>query len=220
MTNVQVPQECSAGSGAGVTTLGNAGYGINGQERLYVGQFPRSVPRGVGEPVYMNTITEMTGLPQKSEARRQEPGKIAAEHPFLKGLSPHVIRILSDCAMLVRFEPGELIFREGDPANRFYLIHRGKVMLESHMDNGTRIPVQVVQTGEVLGWSWLFPPHYWHFDARAIEPTEAIFFHGTPLREECEGDHEVGYVLIKRMAEILVRRLQATRRHMQELYPR
>ena len=77
--------------------------------------------------------------------------------------------------MLKKIEPGELIFREGDPANSFYLIQQGKVVLESQAGGG-RIPVQTVETGEVLGWSWLFPPYYWHFDACAVESTEAIFF--------------------------------------------
>jgi CRP/FNR family cyclic AMP-dependent transcriptional regulator len=144
----------------------------------------------------------------------KDVAEIIAEHPFLKGLSSHQFRILSDCAMFMKFEPGEIIFREGDPANRFYLIQKGKVMLESNASGGGRIPVQTVEAGEVLGWSWLFPPYYWHFDARAVEPTEALFFYGTPLREECENDHDLGYELVKRMAEVMMKRLQATRRQL------
>jgi CRP-like cAMP-binding protein len=142
---------------------------------------------------------------------------LLAEHPFLKGLSPHQIRLLTDCAMVVNFKPGELVFREGDPANRFYLIHRGKVALESQVRDRGIAPIQEVGPGEVVGWSWLFPPYYWHFDARAVEPTEALFFYGTPLREQCESDHDLGYELIKRMSEVMVKRLQATRRQFQNL---
>lgn len=138
-------------------------------------------------------------------------------HPFLKGLTPHQIRLLTDCAMVMHFRPGELIFREGDPANRFYLIQKGKIALESPAGESGSIFIQTVGAGEVLGWSWLFPPYYWHFDARAIEPTQAIFFYGTPLREECETDHDLGFELLKRMAEVMVKRLQATRRQLLEL---
>jgi CRP/FNR family cyclic AMP-dependent transcriptional regulator len=139
------------------------------------------------------------------------------KHPFLEGLSPHQLRLLSDCAMVVRFQPGELIFREGDPANRFYLITKGKIALESYVqDRGTTL-IQTVGVGDVLGWSWLFPPYYWHFDARALEPVEAIFFYGTPLRDECESDHDLGYELVKRMAEVMMKRLQATRRQLLQL---
>jgi CRP-like cAMP-binding protein len=56
----------------------------------------------------------------------------------------------------------------------------------------------------------------WHFDALALEPTETIFLYGTPLREECETDHELGYELFKRMARVMMQRLQATRRRLAE----
>ena len=141
---------------------------------------------------------------------------IISGHPFLQGLNPHQMRILKDCALFTQFKASELIFREGDPANRFYLIISGRVALESHVRDSGTITIQTVEHGEVLGWSWLFPPYYWHFDARAVEPTEAVFFYGTPLREECESDHDLGYELVKRLSEVMIRRLQATRRRLVE----
>lgn len=143
---------------------------------------------------------------------------ILAGHPFLEGLSPYQIRLISDCAMLIQFAPGELIFREGDPANRFYLIHTGKVALESPGAGGVRKVIQILGPGEVLGWSWLFPPYFWHLDARALEPVGSVFFYGTPLREECESDHDLGYELMKRMAQSVIARLQATRRQLLNLH--
>lgn len=140
--------------------------------------------------------------------------KLLEEHPFLKGLDPHQRRLLADCAMVTRFQAGETIFRAGDPANRFYLILSGNVAIEAYVrDQGIK-PIQVVGAGDVLGWSWLFPPYYWHFDARALEPTAAVFFYGTPLRTECEADHEFGYEMMRRMAETMLTRLQATRRQL------
>ncbi len=169
----------------------------------------------------MKTKTEIAPVPETGEAGKPEPAedleKIVAGHPFLKGLNPHQFRILSDCAVFTKFEPGELIFREGDPANRFYLIRQGRVVLESQTNGCGRTAIQTVEAGEVLGWSWLFPPYYWHFDARAVESTEAVFFYGTPLREECEQDHDLGYELVKRMAEVMMKRLQATRRQLLKL---
>jgi CRP/FNR family cyclic AMP-dependent transcriptional regulator len=141
---------------------------------------------------------------------------LVSQHPFLAGMSAHQLRILSDCAMQSHFEANELIFREGDPADRFYLINRGKVALESQTNRG-RTSIQSIGAGDVLGWSWLFPPYFWHFDARALEPTDAIFIYGTMLREECESDHDLGYELTRRMAEVMLQRLQATRRQLLEL---
>ena len=141
---------------------------------------------------------------------------IIASHPFLKDLDPHQRRLLADCAMEKTFETDELIFPEGDPANRFYLILEGKVVLESYVQERGRVEIQTIEAGDVLGWSWLMPPYYWQFDARAIEPTKAVFFYGTPLREEAENDHEFGYQLYKRIAAIMLKRLQATRRRLLE----
>jgi CRP-like cAMP-binding protein len=152
--------------------------------------------------------------PGETGIRPPNSEKLIASHPFLTGLSPHHLRLLSDCAMFTMFEPGQVIFREGDPANRFYLIRSGKIVLESHTKTLGSIPIQTVSDGEILGWSWLFAPYYWHFDARAVEKTEAIFYYGTPLRTECENDHDFGYEMYRRMAEVLVNRLQATRRQL------
>ena len=146
-------------------------------------------------------------------------GKMAAllaSHPFVRDFDPHQRRMLADCAMEKSFEAGEVIFREGDPANRFYLILNGKVVLESYVLDRGRVEIQTIGAGDVLGWSWLFPPYYWQFDARAIEPTKAIFFYATPLREEAENDHELGYELYKRFAEVMLKRLQAARRRLLE----
>ena len=137
-----------------------------------------------------------------------------SEHPFLKDLSAAHLKVLAESAMLKEFKEGELIFREGDIANRFYLIRTGKVALEFSEKDGEAVLIQNVGAGDVLGWSWLFPPFYWHFDARAVEPTNAIFFYGTRLREQCEEDKELGYELMKRMAKVMIDRLQATRKEL------
>ncbi len=137
-----------------------------------------------------------------------------AAQPFLKGLSPQQLETLASDAMEVTFAAGEVIFREGDPANRFYLIKSGSVALESDGKEFDTVPIQTIQAGDVLGWSWLFEPYYWHFTARALEPTRALFIYGTRLREQCESDHDLGYELMKRMAEVVIKRLQATRRQL------
>ncbi|MHA3771464.1 Crp/Fnr family transcriptional regulator [Verrucomicrobiota bacterium sgz303538] len=137
---------------------------------------------------------------------------IASPHPFLTGMCGEHLRVLAGFAMQTHFAAGTVIFREGDIANRFYLIQRGKVSLESRSNGSPPIPIQILGPGEVLGWSWLFPPYTWHFDAWAIENTDAIFFYGTRLREECETDKAFGYELMKRVSEIVIHRLQATRR--------
>ena len=139
-----------------------------------------------------------------------------AAHPFLIGMNRHQIKLLIDCALPTRFTAGQQIFQTGETANRFYLIENGSVALEAVSIGDSPVLIETVGAGDLLGWSWLFPPYHWHFDARALEPTTAIFFYGTVLREYCERDPALGYELFKRMSEVMIRRLQAARSKLSE----
>jgi CRP/FNR family cyclic AMP-dependent transcriptional regulator len=162
-----------------------------------------------------------TGAPPANGGPRDDshPGMVdlLARHPFTKGMPRRVVERLADFATEAGFAAGDTIFREGDPANRFYLIVEGRVAIESFMEERGMVPVHTLGAGDVLGWSWLFPPYYWHFDARAVEPTRAIFLYGTPLRELCEEDAQLGCELYKRIAATVVARLQATRERLLRL---
>jgi CRP/FNR family transcriptional regulator, cyclic AMP receptor protein len=145
----------------------------------------------------------------------QDPGAplhaLIEQQPFFKGLNSRQLETLSESALLMAFEPDQVLLQEGGPANRFYLILEGKVVFEMEADaNGATIPIQTLVAGDAVGWSWLFPPYALHFSARALEPTKTIFFYGTRLREQCELDHEFGYQLMKRIAEVATLCLQAT----------
>jgi CRP-like cAMP-binding protein len=137
-----------------------------------------------------------------------------ALHPFLAGMNRGQLTLLTDCAISVRFKSGDIILREGDRADRFFLIETGKVVLESGKDHGDSVVIETIGPGDLLGWSWMFPPYVWHFSARAVGPTEAIFFYGTILGQYCERDHSLGYELFKRMSPIMLKRLQAAREKM------
>ena len=150
----------------------------------------------------------------KTQTRITPMATRVALHPFLAGMNHTQLALLTDCAMVVHFNPGQLIFSEGELANRFYLIESGKVVLESSGKSGDPVVIDEVGAGDLLGWSWMFPPYVWHFTARAAERTEAIFFYGTILREYCERDHSLGYELFKRMSAVMIKRLQAAREKM------
>jgi CRP/FNR family transcriptional regulator, cyclic AMP receptor protein len=132
-----------------------------------------------------------------------------ALHPFLAGMNRTQLALLTDCAMAAHFKTGQTILREGEFANRCYLIETGKVVVESGGKFCEPMVIETIGAGDLLGWSWMFPPYIWHFTARAIEPTTAIFFFGTILREYCEKDHSLGYELLKRISAVMVKRLQA-----------
>ncbi len=135
-------------------------------------------------------------------------------HPFFVGMERTQLALLIECAIPVHFKKGQIIFHAGDIANRFYLLETGSVVLESPRKGGESMIVDTIGAGDLLGWSWMFPPYAWQFTARAVEETDAIFFYGTILREYCERDSSLGFELIKRMSVTMNRRLQAARNQM------
>ena len=134
-----------------------------------------------------------------------------ALHPFLAGMNKTQLTLLTDCAMAAHFRTGEIILHEGEPANRFYLIERGKVILEASDTLSKGVAIETLGPGDLLGWSCLFPPYLWHFAARAVEPVDAILFYGAIVREYCERRHSLGYELFKRMSAVMTKRLQGAR---------
>jgi CRP/FNR family cyclic AMP-dependent transcriptional regulator len=80
-----------------------------------------------------------------------------------------------------------------------YILQRGQVTIDT------------LAGGEVLGWSWLFPPYRWQFSARVVEPTQVIVMDGVYLRDKAEEDNIFGYELVKRVAQVIAERLQTRR---------
>jgi CRP-like cAMP-binding protein len=143
---------------------------------------------------------------------------VLAEHPFFAGMSPEHMTALVGCAANVKFEPGELLFREGDAAERFYVIRFGRVAVESHAPGRGHLTIETVDAGEVLGWSWLFPPYRCHFDARAQTLVRALALDGVCLRGKCEREPKIGYELMRRFAQVVISRLEATQLQLMDLY--
>src|SRR5438067_2298552 len=188
-------------------------------------QFPaqRFVNFDLIRPTYISIRPPPTKVLRLEESEasklREEPLSIRypdierrlAAHPFLKGMSRHHLELLALCAMPTEFDAGQIIFLEGDPANGFYLIETGTVVLEGKTSDGRSVIIDTVSAGEPLGWSWLFPPYLWHFDARATEACTAICLSGIMLRQHRDEDLTLSNELFKRTTEVIVRRLQAAR---------
>jgi CRP-like cAMP-binding protein len=143
---------------------------------------------------------------------------IIADHPFFADLDAQYTKILVGCASNVRFDAGVYIFKEGEEANEFFLIRRGRVALEIFAPQRKPAIIATLGEGEILGWSWLLPPYHWRFHARVVEPTRAIALDGKCLRAKCEENHDLGYELLKRFAKIIERRLEAARLQLMDVY--
>jgi CRP/FNR family transcriptional regulator, cyclic AMP receptor protein len=140
------------------------------------------------------------------------------EHPFLAGL-PHASE-LTGRARLVEFAQGARLFDEGGDADRFWLIQSGKVALDLHVPGRTQVVIETLGHGDVVGWSWLFPPYTWHFGAKAVLDTTAVEFDASAVRAICDADPVLGQALIRRFLGVMCDRLQAARIRLLDLYAR
>ena len=143
---------------------------------------------------------------------------ILKQHPFFEGLDAAQLNLIVGCASNTRFQPGAYLFRTGEEATQFFLIRQGRIAIEIYAPQRPPIVIQTLEEGDVLGWSWLIPPHRWRFDARAVGAARAIALDGKCLRTKGEADYNLGYELMKRVAQIMMERLQATRIRLLDIY--
>lgn len=134
--------------------------------------------------------------------------------PFLKSLSPAAQAVLLENATLASYRAGQIIFREGEPANRFFLIEEGHVAVEVTSPRHDNVTVQTLGPGDALGWSWLFEPFTWKFQARAVDSAQLLVFDAAHLLRISNENHEFGYELMKRLARVVIGDLQATRQRL------
>jgi CRP-like cAMP-binding protein len=108
-----------------------------------------------------------------------------AAHPFLHGMSGDHRAVLAQAASDVTFPAGHQFFEDGGYATRFWLVQSGHVTVDVHVPGQGRVPIDTVGMGELIGWSWLFPPFTWAFGAVAASPVEAFEFDARKVRAVC-----------------------------------
>jgi CRP/FNR family cyclic AMP-dependent transcriptional regulator len=144
--------------------------------------------------------------------------QLIAAAPVFAGLEESQLELIGGCGRNDRVDAAAYLLREGEPAERFFMIREGAVALEVAAPGRGAIVIETLHAGDVVGWSWLFSPYRWQLDARAVEACALVTFDGACLRGKCEADHELGYALMSRFAANLVDRLQATRLQLLDVY--
>jgi CRP/FNR family cyclic AMP-dependent transcriptional regulator len=143
---------------------------------------------------------------------------LVADHPFFKDFAPQYQALIAGCGKNVHFTAGQLLAKTGDGANEFFAIRHGRASIELHSSERGPLILQTVEAGEIVGWSWLFPPYQWKFDVRAVEDIRAISFDGQCLRRKCENDSAMAYEFMKRFAQVFMNRLESARLQLLDLY--
>lgn len=138
--------------------------------------------------------------------------------PIFADMVDEHIAAIAGCAKNMQFPAKEKIYAEGDPADRFLIIQKGHVAIDMETVHRGILTVHTVGPGEVLGWSWLFPPYEWHYNARAVEDTKAIALDAQCIRRKSDEDPALGYELMKRFSAVMLSRLEATRMQLMDIY--
>jgi CRP/FNR family cyclic AMP-dependent transcriptional regulator len=134
-----------------------------------------------------------------------------ADHPFLSSLPVETIRRLAVHAYPHDYPKGAVIFKEGDAADRFFLLRDGRIRLDMGVPERGQVEVETLDADCVLGWSWLFEPYEWQLTATAVAPCRLLIVDAAVLRSLMAAEPVLGYELMRRFAGVLFDRLQATR---------
>jgi CRP-like cAMP-binding protein len=144
--------------------------------------------------------------------------ELLADIDVFAGLGDEALDLIAGCALNRVFADGDRLLAENEQANTFFAIRHGTVALETYVPGRGAVTMETLHGGDVLGWSWLFPPYRTMFDARALGVVRAIAFDGACLRGKCDQDPQLGYMLMQRFAAVMVQRLQATRLQLLDVY--
>ncbi|MFB7497501.1 Crp/Fnr family transcriptional regulator [Streptomyces sp. NPDC056161] len=118
----------------------------------------------------------------------------------------------------VSFEAGTRLFEEGRRADRLWIVRTGTVALDLHVPGRRAAVVESLGPGELIGWSWHFPPYVWHMGAEAATPVRAYEFDARSVRAMCAEDAEFGRAVAVWVGRVIAQRLHAARIRLLDLY--
>lgn len=157
-------------------------------------------------------------MKKKRPTRKELVREAVTIHPFFAGLKPKHLDALAELAREVKFDTDGTILQEGKAATSFFLLLEGDVALDAHVPGADTALIHTLHAGDALGWSWMFKPYVWHFDARALNPARLLQFNAKKLRALCEEKPRLGMEIYQRISEVMMKRMQATRLQMLDWY--
>ena len=128
----------------------------------------------------------------------------------------YFLKFLCECSSIHGINKGQILFRQGENADKFYVVRTGCISIQMPAIMGPPLEVQTVDIDQVLGWSWLISPYQWNFQSKAEEDTELLQFDGAAILARCEQDPKFGFELIKKFAALMSAGLNAARQKMME----
>lgn len=137
---------------------------------------------------------------------------------FAEGLSHEHLACLCRAARLVKLSANRLLFREGDMEDEVFVISSGHVRLAMNVPGRGDVPFLTAGPGDFVGWSGLISDGRMTATATTVDETTLIALSGRRLQELCNWEKDLGYVLLRRVAQVLSQRLLSTRLQMLDLF--
>ena len=133
---------------------------------------------------------------------------------FFRGLDRKDLEKIAGLCRDETFQPGQVIFRQGDTGDRVYIIAEGQVTLERTVDLGTRrgnVVIGIIGKGRAFGcWSTLLGiSHSFLSSASCQKPTKAVLFNGTEIRALMLSNPALGFCILERLCFFIRDRLQS-----------
>jgi CRP/FNR family transcriptional regulator, cyclic AMP receptor protein len=132
-------------------------------------------------------------------------------HEFFSGFSDDILNFLCECSSTREIKKGQILFRQGENADKFYVVRNGCISIQMPAIMGPTLEIQTLGKDQVLGWSWLISPYQWNFQTKAEEDSELLQFDGTAILARCEQEPKFGFELLKKFAGLMSVRLNAAR---------
>jgi CRP/FNR family cyclic AMP-dependent transcriptional regulator len=107
----------------------------------------------------------------------------------------------------------QYVFRQGDSAEKFYMLSHGKVLLEQRISEKMTVSIESVRPGYSFGWSGMMtggiePYSRYTSDAISTESSELFILKGEDLNNLLDQDHHMGYLIGQRLTRVIARRLR------------
>lgn len=133
---------------------------------------------------------------------------------IFEGLSEEVLAKIATISHEQIYQPGEIIFTEGDIAQKLYILKEGEVALDANLSarpgSVKRGTIEVILPGEAFAWSAILRSRL-TMGARAISPAKAIAVDGEALQSLLAQDTAACSVVMGRVVNIVYSRLTHTR---------
>lgn len=137
---------------------------------------------------------------------------------LLRALSNTEVDLFESAASRLRVSAGEVLFEEDGAANAFYIVVEGRIGLELTSPGKDPMVIQTLGSGDLVGVSWLFPPHRWNWRARAMIDSELVAFDADVIRSEMERNRDLALEVLGVVAGDVADRLHRTRVQLLDLY--